>query len=285
MRIFGRHKTEKGTVSVTIELGEPAEGEVPPPSVLSGDGERIGNPVSADWMAAPTLAESGGQQPLAGTSHYQKAIDRYAGPRRPDGPTNGLVMAQLVEVTTGEYAGSVAVFVGGDRVGSLRHGLAEGYRPVLAALTAKGLPATCRASIYGGHYGTDPEGWRNYGVSLYQPSHPKQAREGAPFLPPGAGSQVKLADGMAERLDAGLNSQAKRKVGRTVGQIEPGDWTVTLDGEVIGVLEPYAGGDGYLRLIKSAAEVGWALTCSVRIIREPDRPLRVMADIPAPAIV
>lgn len=71
---------------------------------------------------------------------------------------------------------------------------------------------TCRAAIYGGHYGEDPPGSRNYGVGLYQPSHPKPAPAEAPFLPPGVGVRVDLAEGMAERLDASLNSQANSKV-------------------------------------------------------------------------
>lgn len=285
MGLFRRHKSDDGTVSVTIELdgSAPTGAALPAPPAAAATGECLNGAVGADWMALPTLEEAGTQVPLAGTSHYQAAIGVYAGPRRPEGPTNDLVMAQLVEVMDGPYAGSVAVYVGGDRVGSLRHGLAEVYRPVLAKVAGRGLPATCRGAIYGGHYGDDPPGWRNFGVGLYQSSHPRPAPEGAPFLPPGVGIRVTLSEGVAERLDAGLNSKAKSKVGRTSGVIDPDGWKLSLDGEVVGVLEPY-GGLSALRLVQAAADAGWPLTCHVRVIREPAKPLRVMADLPCPTV-
>lgn len=278
MGLFRRHRDGGGAAggTLTAAVGGPVAG-----TQQAGGVEGCPNPVPVSWMAQPTLAESAGQAPLAGTSHYQEAIAALAGPRRAGGPTNQVVTVQLVEVVDGPYAGGEACFVGGQRVGSLRHGLAEEYRPLLAELAGRGLAAMCRAAVYGGGESSDGTGARlNYGVGLYQPSHPKLAAPDAPFLPPCIGWRVALAEGMAERLDAGLNSAAKSKVRRTTGVLHAGDWALSVDGEIVGTLEAPSW-PGERRYLEEAAAAGFPLTCAVRVIRETGRPLRVCADVPS----
>jgi hypothetical protein len=107
---------------------------------------------------------------------------------------------------------------------------------------------------------------------------PRARPDDEPFLPPGLGPTLKLYEGQAERLDEALHSRAKAKRVVTVGEVRPSDggWCVTLDGAPIGTLGP--GSDKRLR---EAHAAGYPLTCRVRIIREQDRSLRVLANLPA----
>jgi hypothetical protein len=97
---------------------------------------------------------------------------------------------------------------------------------------------------------------------------------------------VDLHTGVAEELDDSLKSKAKRKVGYRVGELLPvaGLWHVALDGQNVGVvpLPPNddAAGQAPRRRLEEARRAGFPLTCHVRIIREPERPLRVMVDLP-----
>jgi hypothetical protein len=162
-------------------------------------------------------------------------------------------------------------------VGSINHDNAPAYHSVLADLDARGLPATCRAAIYGGHRLGSRE-WAIFGVAILQPAKPAPAGEGAPFLPPVVGMRVSVPHQLAERLDAAIPSRAKRHVRRCLGVLELGSWVLLVDGQTVGAVE--FDGDRQTAMLRAAAAVGFPLTCAVRMVREPARDLRVAVDIP-----
>ena len=241
--------------------------------------QRCASPVSADWMAAPTLAEAGTQFSVVGTSHHQEVIEEVVGPWHRDRPVTDLVTAQLAIVTEGPYAGAVGVFLAGDRIGSIPQQASDEYREVVRELTTAGRPATCRAAIIGGHYSPEDGILRNVGVALLQPGRPRPAPADAPFLPPAVGMRVVVPKETAFRLDAALPSRAKSHVRRCTGVLTMDGWLLAVDGEVIGVVDPSDATS--LQLVAAAALAGFPLTCSVRMIREPRGPvLRIAVDLP-----
>ncbi len=245
------------------------------------DEERCPAAVDAGWMQAPTLVETGVQVPVVGTSFHQHTIAALGGGRGPNSTTNGLVTAQLVVVADGPYAGAVGVYVGGYRVGSIANDLLERYRPVVAALAEQGRPATCRAVIVGGQYDPLSGSSLNLGIALLQPGRPAPAPEDAPFLAPVCGLGISVSADVATGLDGFLNSRAQRHVRRCTGVLEAegrGGWSLRLDGEMVGPLMAYSHID--LGRVQAAAAARQPLSCMVRVIREPARPLRVMADLP-----
>jgi hypothetical protein len=101
-------------------------------------------------LAVPTLAESNTDRRVAGTSFHQDLLAVTARQLRSGSPVIDLVTVQFAVVEHGEYAGAVGVYLAGRRAGSVPAEEVEAYRPVIAALTAQGRPATCRAAIVGG---------------------------------------------------------------------------------------------------------------------------------------
>ncbi|CCG02979.1 hypothetical protein [Blastococcus saxobsidens] len=241
--------------------------------------------VPTSWLAVPTLAEAGAQRPVAGTSFHQGLLADTDRQLRSQSPVADLVTVQLAVVESGDYAGAVGVYLAGRRAGSVPAGRVEAYRPVVAALTEQGLPATCRAAIvggggvlsfdlFGGDETRDGDGARNFGLALLQPAQPAAAGPDAPFLPPHTGSRVSVLG--PARWDAAMPSRAKRFVHRRVGVLST-DGVLSLDGDAVGRVESAA---EVLPPLLAAHAAGFPLTCAVRIIREPDRPLRVAVDVP-----
>ena len=217
--------------------------------------------VAADWLAWPTLASRGGQIKTAGVFYHQDAL------RRVVARYGTLVMAELRIESVGEYAGAVRVFVGGELLGSIPQSQAEVFRAVVQQLHEAGQPATCRADL--------DLGYETFDVWLV--ARPESRPADSPFLPPSASCRVVLDPGQAERLDEALHSKAKRKrVVKLATLSKTSDsWEVALDEHRVGVLD----GQSHPALSAVVAS-GFPLTCWVRIRREPDRPLRVEADIP-----
>jgi hypothetical protein len=191
-------------------------------------------------------------------------------------------MAELRTVRSGEYEGAVEVRLGGAVAGHIKHDQAEEYRVVVAALEDAGTAATCRAVIVGGHYEPDERGWRYFGLALLQPKKPEPFdRSRDAFLPPVCGERVRISPDCDALLDGYLNSKAKRKRVERLGLLSRDDdgWRVFIGDDEIGNLElGYYFDDAPIR---AAEQNGFPLTCSVRVIREPDRPLRVAVDLPA----
>ena len=191
----------------------------------------------ATWLAWPTLREVSFGYEATGDTHHAAELARIM-TRWGD-----LFTAELVIELTGQYAGAVRLLVGGEEVGSVPHGAADAYRPVIEALNTGGSAATCRISADEGELAP----W------LLILGRPAVRPDDAPFLPPvGAGDYVTLAADEAERLDASLNSRAKTKhvfrpAALTVG---PGGLGVWLDGMRVGDLS-----GAYLR-VKEAARAG-----------------------------
>ena len=74
----------------------------------------------------------------------------------------------------------------------------------------------------------------------------------------------------------GDGAQSKR-VGRTAELLQRnGRWQVVLDGHALGELS-----DASYRRLKAARDAGFPVTCQVRILCQPERPLRVEADFPS----
>jgi hypothetical protein len=134
--------------------------------------------------------------------------------------------------------------------------------------------------IVGGHYEDDAEGWRNFGVWLLQPNKPARFGSDDPFLPPLCGHKVEWAPEHETFLNDTLHSNAKTKRVVLRGDLldRGGHWIVRLDDREIGTFASYEQpSDTRLR---AAIAGGFPLTCQVRVIREPGKPLRVAADLP-----
>jgi hypothetical protein len=243
---------------------------------LSAEAPSAAAAVPTTWLAAPTLAESNTERRVAGTSFHQDLLASAARTTRSASPYVDLLTVQLAVVETGEHAGAIGVYLSGRRAGSLPAEHVEAYRPVVAGLTEQGRPATCRAAILGGREMRDGDGMLRFGLALLQPGRPVAAGLDAPFLPPHVGMRVVVDGQTAARLDAALPSRAKRFVHRRTGVLTP-DGLLSLDGDVLGRLER---GREVLEPVRAAHAAGFPLTCAVRLIREPDRPLRVAADLP-----
>jgi hypothetical protein len=82
----------------------------------------------------------------------------------------------------------------------------------------------------------------------------------------------------AERLEESLYSRAKKKGVVKCGELLPTSrgWRVVLDDQEIGTL-----GSGTHKRVREAWAAGFPLTCRVWLLREPEQPLRVMADLPS----
>jgi hypothetical protein len=232
--------------------------------------------VPTSWLAVPTLAESNTERRLAGTSFHQQLLADTAQRLRAASPVVDVVTVQLAVLEHGEYVGAVGVYLAGRRAGSIPVEQVEAYRPVVADLTAQGRPATCRASVVGGGTMRDGDGVLNFGLGLLQPNRPAAAAPDAPFLPPHVGMRVSVSAGAATELDADIPSRAKRFVHRRVGALTR-DGALSIGGVVVGRLED-AG--GVHEVLQAAQSAGHPLSCAVRLIREPERPLRVAVDLP-----
>lgn len=228
------------------------------------------------WLEAPTLAESNTERPVAGTSFHQQLLARTERHLRAAPLVCDLVNVQLAVVENGEYAGAVGVYLSGHRAGSIPADRVDAYRPVVAALTEQGRPATFRAALVGGGAMRDGDGVLNFGLGMLQPNRPDVAGPGAPFLPPHVGMRVSVDARTAAEVDAALPSRAKRFVHRRTGTLTA-DGTLAIDGSVLGRLERTR---GVLEVLHAAHAAGHPLTCAVRLIREPERPLRVAVDLP-----
>jgi hypothetical protein len=108
-----------------------------------------------------------------------------------------------------------------------------------------------------------------------------KARERAaddPFLPPTLGARLTLtADVVAYLDEVVLGPRAKSKRVVRTGELvqRDGSWRVVLDGHDLGPLP-----DARYPRLDEARAAGFPLTCQVRILRHPERPLRVEADFP-----
>jgi hypothetical protein len=265
MSLFGRRRQAASGV------GQTGSG-----SDLSVEAPCAPTAVATSWLTVPTLAESNGQRRVAGTSFHQQLLARTASQLRAASPVCGVVAVQLAVVENGDYAGSVGVYLAGHRAGTIPADQVDAYRPVVEALTEQGRPATCRAALVGGGGMRDGEGVLNFGLGLLQPNRPEVAGPGASFLPPHVGMRMSIEARTATELDAALPSRAKRFVHRRTGTLSL-DGALEIDGSVIGQLEEPP---GVRELLRAAHAAGRPLTCAVRLIREPQRPLRVAVDLP-----
>jgi hypothetical protein len=219
----------------------------------------------ASWLAWQTLTYPGSAQfKTAGVTHYEANLRAVASRH------GRLVMAELRIEEEGQYAGAVRVHVGGVQLGSIPHGLAQEFRDVIGRLAAEDRPALCRALL-----DAEPGGF----VDVWLCGKPKERAENDPFLPPTLGVRMDLtADVVAYLDDVVLGPRAKSKrVVRTGELVErDGRWQLVLDGRDLGHLPARR----YTRL-EEARAAGFPVTCQVRVLRQPDRPVRLEADFPA----
>jgi hypothetical protein len=241
--------------------------------------ERGSPAVGPSWMAAPTMREAGGQMPLRGTSFHQDDLAALAWAVWDAKPASDLLTVQLAVVPTGQWAGAVGVYAAGKRVASIAADAAEQFRAVVRELEQAGRPATARAVVVGGHArGTRGGEARKFGLALISPTHPAVADTDAPFLPPECGYEAAVPEHLARKLDAALPSRAKNFIRRTTGHIDARDGTLVVDGQRLGAV--CAERPEELALVRAAASAGHPTTCLVRMIRAPQRTLRVMTDLP-----
>jgi hypothetical protein len=219
--------------------------------------------VSPTWLAWPTLsAGGGGQIKTAGTNHYEDDL------RATLARTGRLVMAELLIETTGKYAGAVRVYVAGTELGAIPHAIAADFRTVVERVREAGDVPTCRAEL-----DADAEPY----VDVWLSAAPRERSDDEPFLPPMSGARVNVAEDELGRLNEMLGTRARSKRVVRIGTLEERDrgWALMLDGRELGRL-PQA---TYTRVIE-ARDAGFPLSCRVRIIRAPERTLRVEADFP-----
>jgi hypothetical protein len=115
---------------------------------------------------------------------------------------------------------------------------------------------------------------------LLQPKKPEPFAPGDPFLPPLCGHNVDWASEHESLLNEVLHSKAKAKRVAIGGEIveHGGQWGVRFAERDIGPFATYE--QVNTSHFRDALAGGFPLTCQVRIIREPERPLRVAADLP-----
>lgn len=249
-------------------------------SELSAEAPGAADAVPTTWLAVPTLAESNTERPVAGTSFHQPVLAQVAQLLRAVDPVVDLVTVQLAVLEHGEHAGAIGVYLDGRRAGSVPADRAEAYRPVIADLTAQGRPATCRAAILGGGVMRDGDGLLNFGLAMLQPNRPEVAGPDAPFLPAHVGMRVTVGEA-AKQLDAEMPSRAKQFVHRRTGELTL-DRTLSINDTYVGRL---VDGGAVQAVLQAAHDAGHRLTCAVRVIREPERPLRVAVDLPMSSTV
>lgn len=227
--------------------------------------KRIVPPVQTSWLAWPTLMSGAGLIKVAGVYYHQDELHQVL---RTYGP---LVMAELTVESSGQYAGAVHVSVARTLLGNIPHDLAEKYREMVLHLHSQGKPATCRAQLEANEY-----------FDVWLDAKPEERVGETAFLPRLGEVDVVLDEGQAERIDASLKSKAKTKRLEKLGGLlrtEDG-WRVLLDHELIGTLkqndQPY---------LYQADSRSLPMTCMVRILRRPDRPLFVGAEFPTGDII
>ncbi len=247
-----------------------------PGSDLTAEAPSAPAAVPTTWLAVPTLTESNVERRVAGTSFHQQLLAGTAQQLRAASPAVDVVTVQLAVLEHGEYAGAIGVYLAGHRTGSIPAEQVDSYRLAVADLTAQGRPATCRAALVGGGTMRDGDGILNFGLGLLQPNRPEVAGPDAPFLPPHVGMRVSVEAQLTAELDAGIPSRAKRFVHRRVGALTL-DGTLSIDGTHVGRLEDPR---GVRQLLQVAHGAGHPLTCAVRLVREPERPLRIAVDLP-----
>lgn len=183
-------------------------------------------------------------------------------------------MAELRIQEKGRFAGAIGVFISGKILGHLPHDLVQKFHPVVETLEHNGLPATCRAEL---EWGRNFDIWLEVG--------PRKLQSDDPFLPYGAGIRVALYPGEAERLNNEMQSKAKSKRVLKTGTLEfRGDcWQMSINGIPTGILEigplEMPDDDTQIPVFSKVSEAGFPLTCRVRILRESQKDLRVMADV------
>jgi hypothetical protein len=226
-------------------------------------GPRAGG-AGPSWLAWQTLTYSGAAQiKTAGVMHHaaevRAAVANYG----------RLVMAELRIEQDGQYAGAVRVLVAGVELGSIPSGTAADFRAVVGRLAELGMQATCRADldISSGEY-----------LDVWLCGKPRERDENDPFLPPMLGARLTLSRDTIAYLDEvilGPRAKSKRVV-RTATLVprDPG-WIVMVDGRELGALPA-----GRYERLEEAHVAGFPVTCQVRVLRQPDRPVRVEADFP-----
>jgi hypothetical protein len=221
--------------------------------------------VGPSWLSWQTLTYSGAAQTkTAGVMHHAAEVRAAASQH------GRLVMAELRIEQTGQYAGAVRVLVAGVEVGSIPHGQGAEFRAVIERLSETGQPATCRADL-------DIDSGEDLDVWLC--GKPRERAESDPFLPPILGARIALTqDTIAYLDDVILGTTAKSKRVVRTAHLVPSDgrWMVELDGRTLGALPA-----GRYHRLEEARTAGFPVTCQLRVLRQPNRPLRVEADFPS----
>lgn len=123
------------------------------------------------WMKGPAhvpdvVTLNGGRElEVVGESHYQRALERAAGGRKPAGVNVEVIATLLPEPRNPHDRNAIAIQVNGETVGYLARPVASRYQPVVRRLADTGQIGQCRARIVGGW----DRGWRdrgNFGIWL-----------------------------------------------------------------------------------------------------------------------
>jgi hypothetical protein len=251
-------------VSAAVRLLRRLNDSTQEPREEGGPPERHADGIGPSWLAWQTLTYSGAAQiKTAGVMHHAAEVRTAAA------KYGRLVMAELRIEQTGQYAGAVRVYVAGVELGSIPHELAAEFRGAIPRLSEGGEPATCRADLDV----SSPE----Y-LDVWLCGKPRERADEDPFLPPMLGARVSVTPETVTYLDdeiLGSRAKSKRVVRTASLMAHDGRWTVMLGGRELGTLPARR----YRRLDEARA-AGFPVTCQLRVLRQPDRPVRVEADFP-----
>jgi hypothetical protein len=224
----------------------------------------------ASWLAWPTIAW-GGLQEVVGESYRQHELQQIAQVRPGVGPTNRLVMAQIVREPNNEHdKNAVKVLVGGVRVGYLPRDEARSAHGLIDSLTARGLPATCRAEIIGGTPGKP-----SLGITLHAQTWVPFV-EGTPFLDGSRVSSVSVTkeEKHQEALERVLGATGGQHVVATLGSAPDNSIGVFIGPDLIGQLTKTMT-ERHTATLWAAYEAGFTCTCFAFLERDAKNIIQV----------
>lgn len=229
-----------------------------------------GPAVGPSWVAWPTIAW-GGLQKVVGESFRQHELQQITQLQPGVGPTNRLVMAQIVREPNNEHdKPAVKLVVGGVHVGYLRRDEARSAHGLIDSLAARGLPATCRAEIIGGTPGKP-----SLGITLHAQTWVPFV-EGTPFLDGSRVSSVSVTkeEKHQEALERVLSATGGQHVVATLGSAPDNSIGVLIGPDLVGQLTKKMT-ERHTATLWAAYEAGFTCTCFAFLERDAKNIIQV----------
>ena len=187
------------------------------------------------------------------------------------GPTNRLVMAQIVREPSNEHdKNAVKVLVGGTHVGYLPRDDAWSAHGLIESLAARGLPGTVRAEIIGGTPGKP-----NLGITLHAQAWVPFV-QGTPFLDGSRVSMVTVTkeEKHQEALERVLNATGGQHVMAVLGSAPDNSIGVYIGPDLVGQLTKKMT-ERHTATLWAAYEAGFTCTCFAFLERDAKNIIQV----------